>query len=192
MATSSKTISWSVAIALPSVLVLGCAHDLDKTLSDPVAADFDSTESVPYAELDITLPDLEDDDVTIASDSADTVHILAFWAVWCVPCTAELAKMKGMYDRLEPRGLEIYAVSIDGPDTMSRVPGFASQEGWRFPVLYDSDTEILARYNPKGDIPFYAVLDAKGNIIKTHQGYVKGDIIELEQFLDQRLPAAAE
>ena len=97
-----------------------------------------------------------------------------------------------MYDRLEPRGLKIYAVSIDGPDTMSRVPGFAAQEGWRFPVLYDSDTEILARYNPKGDIPFYAVLDAEGNIIKTHQGYVKGDVIELEQFLDQRLPAVTE
>lgn len=191
MATSSKTISWSLALALGFAPVLGCDQPAGETTS-PDAGAKASAKSGPYAELDITLPDLDDDDVTLTSDSADTVHILAFWAIWCLPCTAELAKMKGMYDRLEPRGLKIYAVSIDGPDTMSRVPGFAAQEGWRFPVLYDSDTEILARYNPKGDIPFYAVLDAEGNIIKTHQGYVKGDVIELEQFLDQRLPAVTE
>lgn len=191
MATSSNTLSWSLALALGFSPVLGCDQPAEETTS-PDAGAKTAGNAGPYAELDITLPDLEDDDVTITSASADSVHILAFWAIWCVPCTAELAKMKGMYDRLQPRGLEIYAVSIDGPDTMSRVPGFAAQEGWRFPVLYDSDTQILARYNPKGDIPFYAVLDAKGNIIKTHQGYVKGDVIELEQFLDQRLPAAAE
>jgi len=191
MATSSNTLSWSLALALAFSPVLGCDQPAGETTS-PDAGAKTAGNAGPYAELDITLPDLEDDDVTITSASADSVHILAFWAIWCVPCTAELAKMKGMYDRLQPRGLEIYAVSIDGPDTMSRVPGFAAQEGWRFPVLYDSDTEILARYNPKGDIPFYAVLDATGNIIKTHQGYVKGDVIELEQFLDQRLPAAAE
>lgn len=141
-----------------------------------------------YAELDITLTDLEDEDITVTSATADSIHVLAFWATWCVPCTGELAKMTGVYERLKSRGLNIYAVSIDGPDTMSRVPGFASGEGWPFPVLYDSDTQIMARYNPKGDIPFYVVLDADGTVLKTHQGYVKGDVVKLEQFLDEKLP----
>ena len=144
-----------------------------------------------YAELDITLPDLEDDDITLTSATANDVHLLAFWAIWCVPCTAELAKMVGMHDRLKDKGLHLYAVSIDGPDTISRVPGFASQERWQFPVLYDSATEIMGRYNPKGDIPFYVILDADGNIIKTHQGYVKGDVVELEKFLTARLESAS-
>lgn len=191
MATSTRSLSLLVAAAFATAPVMACDQPATDT-NTPADGAKAAASTGPYAELDITLPDLDDDDVTLTSDSADTVHILAFWAIWCLPCTAELAKMKGMYDRLEPRGLKIYAVSIDGPDTMSRVPGFAAQEGWRFPVLYDSDTEILARYNPKGDIPFYAVLDANGNIIKTHQGYVKGDVIELEQFLDERLPAGAE
>jgi peroxiredoxin len=142
-----------------------------------------------HAELGITLPDLDDDDVTITSETSHDVHVLAFWATWCVPCTGELAKMSGIYERLQDRGLKIYAISIDGPDTISRVAGYASQERWPFPVLYDSDTQIMARYNPKGDIPFYVVLDADGNILKSHQGYVKGDDVKLEQFLDESLPA---
>ena len=142
-----------------------------------------------YADLGITLTDLDDSDISLVSNSDKEVHVLAFWATWCVPCTGELAKMEGIYQRLQPRGLKIYAISIDGPDTISRVPGYASQEQWSFPVLYDSDTQVLARFNPKGDIPFYVVLDASGNILKSHQGYVKGDEAELEAFLTESLPA---
>lgn len=140
-------------------------------------------------DLGITLSTLDDDDYTITSDSPEDVHVLAFWATWCIPCIGELAQMQGVYDRLSPRGLKIYAISTDGPDTISRVPGFAAQEKWTFPVLYDSDTQVLARYNPKGDIPFYVVLDGQGNILKSHQGYVKGDMDVLEKFLSEKLPA---
>jgi peroxiredoxin len=142
-------------------------------------------------ELGITLSDLDDEDVTITSETDHDVHVLAFWATWCIPCVGELAQMQGVYDRLQSRGLKIYAISTDGPDTISRVPGFAAQEKWTFPVLYDSDTRVLASFNPKGDIPFYVVLDAKGNILKSHQGYVKGDVEKLEAFLNEQLPAAA-
>ena len=143
-----------------------------------------------YADLGITLSDLDDDDITITSATKDDIHVLAFWATWCIPCIGELGQMKGVYDNLQARGLKIYAISIDGPDTMSSVPGYAQQQSWNFPVLYDPDTRVLARFNPKGVIPFYVVLDADGNILKSHQGYVKGDMTELEQFLNERLPPA--
>ena len=141
-----------------------------------------------YADLGISLTDLSDETVNVASDTAHDLHVLAFWATWCVPCTGELAKMKEVHEHLAARGVKIYAISIDGPDTISRVPGFAAQEEWPFPVMYDSDTAVMTRWNPKGDIPFYVVLDADGNVLKTHQGYVKGDVVKLEQFLIEKLP----
>jgi peroxiredoxin len=142
-----------------------------------------------YADLGITLANLDDDQITIVSKTAKDVHVLAFWATWCVPCVGELAKLQEIHERLAPNGLQVYAISTDGPDTTSRVPGFASQEGWTFQVLYDPETALLARYNPKGDIPFYVILDADGKILKSHQGYVKGDEVELEKFLEERLSA---
>jgi peroxiredoxin len=181
MATElSKYFSFArhfVGLALATFVLTGCEKS-------------GATNSPGGTDLGITLGTLEGDEHTITSDTPNDVHVLAFWATWCIPCVGELAQMQGVYDRMAPRGLKIYAISIDGPDTVSRVPGFASQEKWTFPVLYDSDTQVLARYNPKGDIPFYVVLDAQGNILKSHQGYVKGDMDVLEKFLDEKLPAA--
>jgi len=167
-----------------AALVLGGCDSSGSSASPSDAAAGDA-----YADLGITMLNLDDDEVSLISESAEDVHILAFWATWCVPCVGELAKMEPMYQRLKDRGLSIYAVSIDGPDTVARVPGFAAGEGWTFEVTYDPETALLARYNPKGDIPFYVVLDADGNIIKSHQGYSKGDVVKLEQFLSERLPA---
>ncbi|GEM_PF-324800 len=141
-----------------------------------------------YKELEIMLPDINDDDVTITSKTDHDLHILCFWAVWCTPCQAELAKMGPMWEEMKDRGLNIYAISIDGPDSTSRVPGFAQSQGYKFPVLLDRETEVLAQYNPKGDIPFYVILDADGNVVKSHQGYVKGDMVGLKKYLDTTLP----
>ena len=178
----------SLACALALVGVGGC----DSPEGSASPSDGAGSGGAVHADLGITMLNLDDEDVSLISKTADDVHILAFWATWCVPCVGELAKMEPMYGRLKDRGLNIYAVSIDGPDTISRVPGFAAGEGWSFEVTYDPETELLARYNPKGDIPFYVVLDADGNNIKSHQGYVKGDVAKLEQFLDEKLPPAAE
>jgi peroxiredoxin len=176
--TSRRFVAASFGLVL---LAAGC----DKTGNTSAPSD-------SYADLGISLTDLSDEEVSLISKTKNDVHLLAFWATWCVPCVGELAEMQKIYDRLSPKGLQVYAISIDGPDSISRVPGFASQENWTFPVLYDPETALLARYNPKGDIPFYVILDADGNILKSHQGFVKGDEAELGKFLDERLSAESE
>lgn len=92
--------------------------------------------------------------------------------------------MNAMYGKLAPRGLEIYAIAIDGPDTASQVGPWVEREGYDFPVLLDRETQVLTRFNPRGDLPYYVVLDATGKPIKEHQGYMTGDMEELEAFLD--------
>ena len=150
----------------------------------------ESSSASVYKTLDITLPDINEDDYTLVSRTKDDLHIVCFWAVWCTPCQAELKKMAPMWEEMKDRGLNVYAVSTDGPDTASRVAGFAQQEGYPFPVLMDRETTLLAKYNPKGDIPFYVILDADGNVVKSHQGYVKGDMEKLKKELDEMLPPA--
>jgi peroxiredoxin len=179
-------------LSLSAALALACEPESTNAPGDGGgSADGGSTAAAgPYKTLDITLPDINEDDYTIVSKTKDDLHILCFWAVWCTPCQAELKKMGPMWEKMKDRGLNVYAVSTDGPDTASRVAGFAQQEGYPFPVLMDRDTEVLAKYNPKGDIPFYVILDADGNVVKSHQGYVKGDMPVLEAELDKMLPAA--
>ncbi|MBL4689264.1 MAG: TlpA family protein disulfide reductase [Nannocystaceae bacterium] len=151
-----------------------------------------STSEHPGGSLGIRLPSIDGQDVSLAADDPNDVFVLAFWATWCQPCQSELTKLQGMYDARRDKGLKLYAVSIDGPDTQSEVVGWSRREGYTFPVLLDGETEILGRYNPKGDIPFYVVLDANGTVLRSHQGYVDGDVAELAHFVDEQLARERE
>lgn len=142
--------------------------------------------------LDITLPSIDGDDVSLAASTESDVFVLTFWATWCEPCQAELAKFQPIWRELSPRGMQLIAIATDGPDSAAGVPTIARREGYEFPVLLDRDSEVFARYNPSGDLPFYVVLDAKGTVLKSHQGYNPGDEDELRHFLEQKLPPAAE
>jgi peroxiredoxin len=135
-------------------------------------------------EIGITLPNIDGEDYSIASKSEKDVHVLCFWAVWCTPCQAELAQIKPIWNDLKDKGLNVYAISIDQPDTASRVVSMAEQAGYEFPVLMDRDSSVLGRYNQSGEIPFYVVLDANGEKLKEHQGYTKGDEKELRTYLE--------
>ena len=57
-------------------------------------------------------------------------------------------------------------------------------------MLLDRETQVLTRFNPRGDIPYYVVLDANGKILKDHQGYMTGDMDDLAAFLDSVLRTA--
>ena len=140
--------------------------------------------------IDFSLPDPQGEIVTPAASSQGDVFVLAFWATWCQPCQQELTKMSSMHDEMQARGLRIYAISIDGPDTAAQVGPWVRREGYPFPILLDRETQVLTRFNPRGDIPYYVVLDAQGKILKDHQGYMTGDMEELQRFLDGVLPPA--
>ncbi|MEE9385231.1 MAG: TlpA disulfide reductase family protein [Nannocystaceae bacterium] len=195
MATNSA----SILLLSATFAAIGCsssgangvtANPDDGSASDASEADDGGSTDAPYATLDITLPDINEDDFTLVSRTKDDLHILCFWAVWCTPCQAELNKMMPMWEELKGRGLNVYAVSIDGPDSAARVPAYVQQSGWKFPILLDRETAFLTRYQPNADVPFYVILDADGEIVKTHQGYVKGDMKTLHKYLDEKLPAA--
>lgn len=147
-----------------------------------------ATPSATSLGLDLSLPDVDGELVTPTAHGERDVFVLVFWATWCQPCQQELSHMNAMYGRLRDRGLHIYAISIDGPDTAAQVGPWVEREGYRFVVLLDRETQVLTRYNPRGDIPYYVVLDAKGRVLDDHQGYMTGDVDALETYLDSVLP----
>jgi peroxiredoxin len=140
--------------------------------------------------LDLSLPGVDGRLVTPTAERGDEVFVLAFWATWCQPCQQELTKLNGLYRDQHERGLEIFAINVDSPDTAAQVGPWVEREGYRFPVLLDRETQVLTRYNPRGDIPYYVVLDANGKILKDHQGYMSGDMDDLAAFLDSVLRTA--
>lgn len=143
--------------------------------------------------LEFSLPDLDGNSVSPLSHG--NVVVLAFWATWCKPCQLELAEMNEMYLRLHPRGLELYAISVDGPDSTDDVESWAQAHHYAFPVLLDSGGRLFGRYNPSGSIPYLLVFDANGEHLETRRGYHPRGVEHLEAFLSARLgpgPAGAQ
>lgn len=140
--------------------------------------------------LEFTLPDLDGNEVSPLSEG--NVVVMAFWATWCKPCQLELAEMNEMYLRLHPRGLELYAISVDGPDTVGDVEAWAQANHYAFPVLLDSGGGLFGRFNPSGSIPYLVVFDATGKHIETRRGYHPRGVEHLEAFLDAQLRPGPE
>ncbi len=97
--------------------------------------------------------------------------VMTFWATWCMPCRQELSVLQALYDNHRDGGLEILAISLDGPETMSRVRPFIKQNGYRFPVLLDRESRAVALYNPKRQAPMLHIFDADGRIVYSHGTY---------------------
>ncbi len=135
--------------------------------------------------LEFSLPDLDGNEVRPRSEG--NVVVLAFWATWCKPCQLELAEMNEMYLRLHPRGLELYAISVDGPDTVDDVEAWVQTNHYAFPVLLDSGSRLFGSFNATGSIPYLVVFDETGEHIDTRRGYHPQGVTLLEAFLETQL-----
>ena len=101
--------------------------------------------------------------------------LVDFWSTTCDPCLREMPELIKLYKQRKDKGFEILAVSVDSPETMSQVVPTVRKVGMIFPVLLDEETEVMDRYNPKGEMPFTVVIDKAGIIVLKRSGYQPGD-----------------
>ena len=124
---------------------------------------------------DFSLPTLDGDTVSLSDYEGEKVVLIDFWATTCDPCLAEMPELVKLYEEKKSQGFEVLAISTDGPETRSQVSQTVSKLNMSFPILLDEETEVMDRYNPKGAMPFTAVIDRSGSIVLKRVGYQPGD-----------------
>lgn len=112
--------------------------------------------------------------------SENKVIMISFWATWCGPCKTELERMAPVYEDLAGEGFEYLAVSTDSAESVSEVRPYIRSCGYSFPVLLDTTGDLLSRYNPRGDLPFYVLVNSRGEVVEMHQGFKPGDEVAIE------------
>lgn len=126
---------------------------------------------------DFTVTDGGGNRVSTADLSGKPV-ILNFWATWCPPCRSELPAFDKLYRQY---GNEVSFMMIDLTDgyreTVEGVKKFISENGYTFPVYYDTEGSAAEAYNVSS-IPFTVAVGRNGNIVGTHLGAMSEAALE--------------
>jgi thiol-disulfide isomerase/thioredoxin len=114
--------------------------------------------------------------VKIASvfPAAAKVRVLNVWAMWCIPCVAEMPDLRAIDDAFGAE-VAIAGVSLDDmlPDAKSeKTVAFLDRHKIAFPNIYYTGNadDLGEKLRFSGEIPLTIVFDRKGNELWRHQG----------------------
>ncbi len=62
---------------------------------------------------DFKATDLMNRTISLSQFKGNKVVLLDFWASWCIPCRENYPHLKLLYDKFNPKGLEIICISVD-------------------------------------------------------------------------------
>ena len=121
-----------------------------------------------------TLQDLAGKPIS-SKDSAGKVLVVSFWATWCAPCLQELPFVEEAYKKWHAKGLDVLGISIDGPETASKINTIVKRKRLTMPIAHDGAGSVLAKLNPRGIPPYTLFVDRKQRIAWAHDGYAAGE-----------------
>jgi cytochrome c biogenesis protein CcmG, thiol:disulfide interchange protein DsbE len=129
------------------------------------------------------LKSLEGKTINISDEFAkNNLTVISFWATWCSPCKKELDAMKFLAEEWKKQGIEVIAVTIDDAQQLAKVKPMVNQKNWSYKILSDQNKDMQRLLNFQ-TIPQTFVVDKKGNILYSHNGYTPGDEHELDKKL---------
>jgi len=145
--------------------------------SPEVAEDTEEVEQEPIAAPDFTVLDGEGNEVHL-SDFAGKPVVINFWATWCGPCKSELPAFDEMYQTYGEDMVFLMLNVTDGSrDTVDSVKAFVGENGFSFPVYYDTTLMASAMYGASS-IPLTVFILPDGTLAGGYRGAISGETLE--------------
>ncbi|GAB5410018.1 MAG: hypothetical protein BalsKO_23830 [Balneolaceae bacterium] len=126
------------------------------------------------------LKNIDNRSTTYKSLKGDQLTVIDFWATWCKPCIKSLPKLVEISDEFKSEGVNFVGISIDGPRNLAKVKPFARSLGVNYPVLLDTNSEVMAQLGVQA-IPTLLIVNSDDEIVYFHEGYKPGEEIEIRE-----------
>ncbi len=184
---------FALALALGFALV-GCGGTAPQAASgapgstqEATTGDPSSAEPTGPRPPDFELETLDGRSVRLGDHLGKDVVLIDFWATFCDPCLAAMPHLDELYRKHKGSGFVVLGVSIDGPDSAAQVKAEVAKLGVTFPILLDSESRVVALYNPKTSAPYSVLIGRDGGIITKKEGYSTGDASALDRDVEAAL-----
>ncbi len=138
----------------------------------------DPTESskMPLAP-DFTVYELDGNAVRL-SDFFGKPIVLNFWASWCGPCRSEMPEFDAASQELQGEVTFLMVNMTDGgQETVETASALVAQEGYQFPVYYDTDMDAATVYGVYS-LPTTYFINADGALIAQATGAIDAETLQ--------------
>lgn len=163
---------------VPSQIAGSSSDDADNRSSDTSDSNSQPSDSgANNPAPDFTVLDMDGNSVKL-SDYFGKPIIINFWASWCGPCKSELPAFNNMYEKYKNEVHFLFVNLTDGSrETVAGVTQFMEEEGYTFPVYFDTTMEAATIYGAYS-IPMTFLIDDEGFPVHYQAGAMPEDTIE--------------
>lgn len=133
--------------------------------------------------------DVNGEEYDFAMHQKKNPHLIVFFSIFCEPCIEEMPIIEQVYHKYRDQGLEVLAISIDGPPFKTAVQkNLIEKDGYSFRFLIDEigEEDFMAAdpYHVPGTPVLYLV-DGDGKIVTGHLGRITAK--DLKALIDDML-----
>lgn len=130
----------------------------------------------PPLPVDFTVKDLAGAPVSL-SDFRGQVVLVNFWATWCSPCKEEMPFLDAYYRQHQSQGFVLLGVNVS--DRPEEAAAFVKQQGYSYPILFDSPGNVLIDLGIQG-LPASLLVDREGALVSRWLGPLTAEMLDSE------------